>query len=165
MVIDTAVLWVRAEANMRAGRHADALVHLRHLVEVVDRIDFEYEEWLRAMAECLRALAHWREAAACAAYLGATEVPDADALVREASKAETGDREAQRGMRLFGVYLSRASHHRTAAEWFGASAMSVHRAIELERAGSDSAAASLWQETMGRTNSPINPTKWRWSRS
>ena len=70
-MIDTAVLWVRAEANIRAGRHADALVHLRHLVEVVDRIDFEYEEWLRAMAESLRALAHWREAAACAAYLGA----------------------------------------------------------------------------------------------
>ncbi|MEM6993220.1 MAG: HEAT repeat domain-containing protein [Myxococcota bacterium] len=147
-MIDTAVLWVRAEANMRAGRHADALVHLRHLVEVVDRIDFEYEEWLRAMAECLRALAHWREAAACAAYLGATEVPDAEALVRERAKADTGDRDALRGMRLFGVYLSRAAHHRTAAEWFGAAQMPIHRAIELERAGSDSAAAALWQETM-----------------
>lgn len=147
-MIDTAVLWVRAEANMRAGRHADALVHLRHLVEVVDRIDFEYEEWLRAMAECLRALAHWREAAACAAYLGATEIPDRDALERERVKADASDRDALRGMRLFGVYLSRAGHHRTAAEWFGAAVMPVHRAIELERAGDDSAAAALWQDTM-----------------
>ena len=33
---EAGVLWVRAEANIRAGRHADALVHLRHLVEVVE---------------------------------------------------------------------------------------------------------------------------------
>lgn len=148
-MIDTAVLWVRAEANMRAGRHADALVHLRHLVEVVDRIDFEYEEWLRAMAECLRALAHWREAAACAAYLGATEVPDPESLDRERGRAVGGDRDALQGMRLFGVYLSRAGHHQAAAEWFGAAGMPVHRAIELERAGDDGAASLLWAETMG----------------
>lgn len=148
-MIDTAVLWVRAEANMRAGRHADALVHLRHLVEVVDRIDFEYEEWLRAMAECLRALAHWREAAACAAYLGATEVPDPANLEREAARARTGDRDAMRGMRLQGVYLSRAGHHAAAASWFAASGMPVHRAVELERARDDEAAANMWQEIMG----------------
>jgi len=147
-VIDTAVLWVRAEANMRAGRHADALVHLRHLVEVVDRIDFEYEEWLRAMAECLRALAHRREAAACAAYLGATEVPNAAEVERAAAEVAAGDQDAMRGQRLLGVYLSRATHHRTAAEWFGAAQMPVHRAIELERAGSDREAATLWQDTM-----------------
>ena len=71
-MIDTAVLWVRAEANIRAGRYAEALGHLRHLVEVVDRIDFEYEEWLRAMAECLRHVGHSREHAACAlTYLAA----------------------------------------------------------------------------------------------
>jgi hypothetical protein len=147
-LIDTAVLWVRAEANIRAGRYADALVHLRHLIEVVDRIDFEYEEWLRAMAESLRALAHWREAAACTAYLGATEIPSPQSLEAEAAKAESGDRDALRGIRLQGIYLSRAGHHAAAADWFGAGAMPVHRAIELERAGDDQAAANLWQEVM-----------------
>ena len=130
-MIDTAVLWVRAEANIRAGRYADALVHLRHLIEVVDRIDFEYEEWLRAMVECLRTLALWREGAACSAYLGATEVPAAGVLER----AQVGDAQAQRGIRLMGVYLSRAGEHVAAAEWFRVSGMLVHRAIELERAG------------------------------
>ncbi|MCA9708707.1 MAG: hypothetical protein KDK70_22855 [Myxococcales bacterium] len=148
-MIDTAVLWVRAEANMRAGRFADALVHLRHLVEVVDRIDFEYEEWLRAMVECLRALALWREAAACSAYLGATEAPGPGSLEQQQSRALAGDREAQRGMRLLGIYLSRAGEHATAAAWFAGAGMPVHRAIELERAGRDAEAAQLWQEIMG----------------
>ncbi|MEM9463466.1 MAG: hypothetical protein AAGF11_55510 [Myxococcota bacterium] len=147
-MIDTAVLWVRAEANMRAGRYADALVHLRHLVEVVDRIDFEYEEWLRAMVECLRALALWREAAACSAYLGATEAPGPGTLEQQQARAVAGDRDARRGMRLMGIYLSRAGEHRVAAEWFGGARMRVHRAIEQERGGQDAEAAQLWQEIM-----------------
>jgi len=149
-VIDTAVLWIRAEASMRAGRHADALVHLRHLVEVVDRIDFEYEEWLRAMAECLRALGHTREAAACAAYLGATDVPPGEVLARETERVANGDADALRGVRLLGVYLSRAGQPRAAAAWFGVGDMPVHRAVELERAGDDAAAAALWQDVMAR---------------
>lgn len=149
-MIDTAVLWVRAEANIRAGRYADALVHLRHLVEVVDRIDFEYEEWLRALAESLRALAHWREAAACTAYLGATDVPSAQSLEVEAEKVREGDADALRGMQLEGIYLSRAGHHAAAADWFQAAGMPVHQAIELERAGDDAAAATLWQDVMAR---------------
>ena len=65
--MDTAVLWVRAESCIRAGRWADALRHLRPLIEVVDRIDFEYEEWLRATAEALRATGREADAAACVA--------------------------------------------------------------------------------------------------
>ncbi|MBK6916575.1 MAG: HEAT repeat domain-containing protein [Deltaproteobacteria bacterium] len=149
-MIDTAVLWVRAEANMRAGRYADALVHLRHLVEVVDRIDFEYEEWLRAMAECLRVLGHGREAMACAAYLRATEEPPAELLAHEAVRVQTGDPEALRGVRLMGIYLARAGHARAAADWFGLGEMPVHRAIELERAGDDAVAATLWQDITAR---------------
>lgn len=149
-MIDTAVLWVRAEANLRAGRYAEALPHLRHLVEVVDRIDFEYEEWLRAMSECLRALGQGREAAACAAYLGATEEPSAELLARETARVQAGDVAALRGIRLLGIYLSRSGHHRAAAEWFGAGLMPVHRAIELERSGDDVGAANLWQDVMAR---------------
>ena len=49
-MMDTNVLWIRAEGALRAGRHADAQIYLRQLVQVVERIDFEYEEWLRAFA-------------------------------------------------------------------------------------------------------------------
>ncbi|HEY0135225.1 MAG TPA: hypothetical protein VGB85_14150, partial [Nannocystis sp.] len=67
-MMDTNVLWIRAEGALRAGRHADALPWLRQLIQVVERIDFEYEEWLRAFAESLRAGGQWGEAMACLAY-------------------------------------------------------------------------------------------------
>ncbi|MEZ4453960.1 MAG: HEAT repeat domain-containing protein [Nannocystaceae bacterium] len=143
-MIDTALLWVRAETAMRAGRWADALVHLRQLVQVVDRIDFEYEEWLRAYAECLRRLGQIREALACAAYLGIKEVPGREFLQEQAQAARSGSPAALRGLRLVGIYLSRAGQHRQAAMTFALAEMPVHHAIELERAGEDSAAAPRW---------------------
>lgn len=143
-MIDTAVLWVRAEASLRAGRWRDALAQLRKLIQVVDRIDFEYEEWLRAMAEALKQLEKFREAAACWAYLGSTAPPGPAALARERAAVERGELDSLQGARLFGIYLSRAGHHRDAAEWFEAADMPIHRAIELERAGLDSEAAKLW---------------------
>lgn len=149
-MIDTAVLWVRAEANMRAGRYAEALVHLRHLVEVVDRIDFEYEEWLRALAESLKALSHWREAAACVAYLGNIDIPSEAQLQGEIDRVAGGDGHALRGMKLEGIYLSRAGRHEAAAAWFQAAGMLVHQAIELERARKDEAAVEVWQRIMQR---------------
>ncbi len=145
-MIDTAVLWMRAEAAIRAGRRGDALVHLWQLVEAVDRIDFEYEEWLRAMAECFRAEARWREAAACFAYLGATEAGTPEALQEEVRRAKAGNVSAMRGIRLYATYLGRAGHHRAAAIWFEAAGMPVHRAIELERAGDDGEAATMWAQ-------------------
>ena len=45
-MIDTGVVWVRAETAIRSGRDQEALGYLRQLVEVVDRIEFEYNEWL-----------------------------------------------------------------------------------------------------------------------
>jgi hypothetical protein len=143
-MIDTAVLQVRADAAMRAHRYADALEHLRVLIQAVDRIDFEYDEWLRLMAECLRVLGRPREAAACLAYLGATQMPEPGRVEAELAGARAGDRDVLRGMRLTGIYLTRAGRHDAAAEWFAAADMPVHRAIALERAGADELAASLW---------------------
>lgn len=148
-MIDTAMNWARAEASLRAGRWAEALPLLRKLIEVVDRIDFEYEEWLRAMAEALKGLGRYRDAAACWAYLGATEPPGRAALERLVSDVDGGDEQAAQGMRLFGIYLSRAGHHEQAADWFAAAGMPIHQAIELERAGADSKAADLWTELIG----------------
>jgi tetratricopeptide (TPR) repeat protein len=147
-VIDTAVLWVRAEASMRAGRWQDALAQLRKLIQVVDRIDFEYEEWLRALAETLRAVGQHRDAAACWAYLGKTEPPGGVVLERLRAELDSGEADLQ-AVRLFGVYLSRAGHHQDAARWFEMAEMPIHQAIELERAGQDANAAELWSELIG----------------
>jgi len=147
-VIDTAVLWVRAEAAMRAKRYADALANLRTLISVVDRIDFEYEEWLHATAECLKALGNWREATACLAYLGTTSMPDSVRLQEQMQDARSGEPDALRGIRLYGIYLSRAGHHVAAAAWFGAAAFPLHRAVALERARDDAAAAESWLQML-----------------
>jgi tetratricopeptide (TPR) repeat protein len=143
-VIDTNVLWIRAEGSLRAGRHADAEIYLRQLVQVVERIDFEYEEWLRAFAESLRVGGKWGEAMACLAYLGARELPGAEALQPQIPAARAGDPDALRAVRLYGIYLARAGQHRAAAGWFALGGMPVHQAIELERAGEDESAAQLW---------------------
>ncbi len=153
-MIDTAMNWGRAEAAIRAGRWEDALPLLRKLIEVVDRIDFEYEEWLRAMAETLKAVGRYRDAAGCWAYLGSTEAPSKAALDKLAKDIQTGDPGAAQGVRLFGIYLSRAGHHSHAARWFAVAGMPIHQAIELERAGEDGEAAALWSEIIsGRYSS------------
>ena len=143
-MMDTNVLWIRAEGALRAGRHADAQIYLRQLVQVVERIDFEYEEWLRAFAESLRASGQWGEAMACLAYLGARELPGPEVLQPQIAPARAGDPGALRNVRLYGVYLARAGQHRAAASWFALGGMPVHQAIEAERAGEDEVAAALW---------------------
>ena len=143
-MIDAALLWVRADTALRAGRYADALPYLRQLVQLVDRIDFEYEEWLRALTECLRHLGHRREAMACAAYLGTKDVPGQEILHQELQAARQGSVEALRGLRLVGIYLSRSGQHRLAASYLEFAEMPIHQTIELERAGEDAAAAQRW---------------------
>ncbi|MBL9106844.1 MAG: HEAT repeat domain-containing protein [Myxococcales bacterium] len=143
-MIDTNLVWIRAEGALRAGRHADAQIYLRQLVQVVERIDFEYEEWLRAFAESLRASNHWGEAMACLAYLGARDLPGPEVLQAQVPLARAGDPDALRAVRLYGIYLARAGQHRVAASWFALGGMPVHQAIELERAKEDEAAAQLW---------------------
>lgn len=143
-MIDASLLWVRAEAAMKAGRYADALPLLRQLAQIVDRIDFEYEEWLRALTECMRHLGLRREAMACAAYLGTRDVPGQEILQHELAAARQGSAEALRGLRLVGIYLSRSGQHKLAASYFEVAMMPVHQIIELERAGEDAPASQRW---------------------
>lgn len=147
-MIDTTVLWTRAEGELRAGRHAGAQMFLRQLVQIVDRIDFEYEEWLRAFAESLRATGSWGEAMACLSYLAARDLPGPDVMRGFAQRAAAGEPDALRTIRLYAIYLSRAGQHRPAASWFELGGMPVHRAIALERAGDDAAAAQLWSRML-----------------
>ena len=148
---DTAVLWGRAESAIRHGWYEDALTHLRKLIEVVDRIDFEYEEWLRAHIDCLRHTQRLDEVVVCQAYLGNMPLPSNEVMRNAAHKARIGDRQALTNLKLWGVALSRAGQHAIAAACFEAAAMPVHQAIEFERAGQDDAAAVLWQRIVNST--------------
>ena len=135
---------------MRGGRWSEALAQLEILIEVVDRIDFEYEEWLRAIAECFRALGRNREAMACAAYLGIVREKGEEELASVVARAREGDTEALEELRLQGIYLSRGGQPEAAARYFEAGAMPVHQAIELERAGGDEGASPLWRKILER---------------
>ncbi len=147
-MIDAPLLWMRAQGAMRAGRHGDALEHLFQLARAVDRINFEYEEWIRALGECLRHAGRGREAAACAAYLGSTHAGSPEELQEELAGARAGDGRKLRGIRQYAIYLAHAGHHRAAAVWFAAVDMPVHRAVALERAGEDAEAAAVWQRLL-----------------
>lgn len=143
-MIDTASVWSKVEAARRRGFSSDALVELRKLIELVERIDFEYEEWLRTMVECLTDTGQQRAALACQAYLGPLREPAQSSLEQE--RQELHEREvALRGMRLHAIYLSRSGHHGAAAVRFEAAGMPVHQAIELERASQDKAALAVWR--------------------
>ncbi|TPV92587.1 MAG: HEAT repeat domain-containing protein [Myxococcales bacterium FL481] len=144
-MIDTAAYWVRAEGAMRGRRYEEALGQLRRLIQVVDRIDFEYEEWLRSLHECLRTLGLDAQAATCAAYLGATQSPPGGVFEHLVEAARAGDPAAARSLRLRAIYLSRAGLHDVAARWFAAAGMSIQQTIELERAGRHADAAAMWQ--------------------
>jgi hypothetical protein len=142
--MDTNILWVRAESCIRAGRWGDALRHLRPLIEVVDRIDFEYEEWLRATAEALRATGRDADASACTAYLSAVDPPSPRTLTKYREAIEGGNEAARLRVAEMAIFLSHGNKHRVAAHWFDAAHMPVHQAIALERAGDDEEAAKLW---------------------
>ncbi len=161
-MIDTAVLWVRADAAMRASRWAEAAASLRKLIGVVDRIDFEYEEWLRAYAECLRQTGDLGHAAACSAYLGAVDARSLPELERAATALEAatpGTPEEARELlrlRLMGIYLARSNQAQAAARAFEAGRLWIHRAVELERAGEDSAAIAAWEHELDK----ISQSEW-----
>ena len=126
---------------MRDRRDVEAIEHLRQLIEVVDRIEFEYNEWLAALAGCLHRLGKEEEATLCDAYLRRS--------LTERALTELGDEsapsEGQRGWcGTMGILLDGAGEHQLAAEWFEKAAMPVHRAISLERSHDVAAAALIW---------------------
>lgn len=141
-MIDTGVVWVRAETAIRSGRDQEALGYLRQLVEVVDRIEFEYNEWLAAFSECLHRLGEHRQAVLCDAYLrralpsGGAQGPD--------SSGQT----PRRWGGTLGVLLDRSGQHREAAAAFDEAGMQVHHAIALERAEDVSGAAEVWRQLL-----------------
>lgn len=73
MIEANAQLLARAQALAGAGRPAEAERLYRQLLVHTHVIDFEYDEWLKGIAECYRALSRTREAGYVYLYLHAFE--------------------------------------------------------------------------------------------
>ena len=71
MIEANAQLLARAQGLFAAGRAAEAERLYRQLLQHTHVIDFEYDEWLKGIAECYRALGRAREAGYVYLYLHA----------------------------------------------------------------------------------------------
>ncbi len=138
---DTGIVWVRAEAAMRGRRDVEAVEHLRELIEVVDRIEFEYNEWLAALADCLHRLGKTEEAMLCDAYLRRSL--SERALTQLASAPVTTESE-RAWCGTVGILLDGGGEHQLAGEWFEKAGMPVHRAISMERSDDTAGAKQIW---------------------
>ncbi|RMG93728.1 MAG: hypothetical protein D6705_17845, partial [Deltaproteobacteria bacterium] len=92
----------------------------------------------------------------------ASRLPDevvtwAEVLQAEVEAARAGDGAALAGLRQYAIYLEAAGHHRAAAVWFAEVDLPMHRAIALERAGDDAAAAEAWSELERRDSLRDHP--------
>lgn len=71
MIEANAQLLARAQSLLGAGRPAEAERLYRQLLQHTHVIDFEYDEWLKGIAECYRVLTRTREAGYVYLYLHA----------------------------------------------------------------------------------------------
>lgn len=71
MIEANAQLLARAQSLLSAGRPAEAERLYRQLLQHTHVIDFEYDEWLKGIAECYRAVGRTREAGYVYLYLHA----------------------------------------------------------------------------------------------
>ena len=143
---DTGIVWVRAEAAMRGRRDVEAVEHLRQLIEVVDRIEFEYNEWLAALAGCLHRLGKVQEATLCDAYLRRSF---AESALTELGGDSPATEDERGWCGTVGILLDGAGEHRLASDWFEKAGMPVHRAISLERSDEIAGAAAMWGRLRG----------------
>ena len=70
MIEANAQLLARAQSLLGAGRAAEAERLYRQLLQHTHVIDFEYDEWLKGIAECYRVLNRTREVLAGLATAG-----------------------------------------------------------------------------------------------
>jgi hypothetical protein len=80
-----------AEQAAARGRYADAILHFRMLVAQTHVVDYEYDEWLRRLADCYIRLGRTREAGWVHMYLHyfdlAMQAFDGDAAARDLGSA------------------------------------------------------------------------------
>ena len=120
-----------ADALLAQGRYEEAAASYRDLVRQTHVIDFEYDDWLRRLAEVYEHLGRTLEAGTIYMYLHYFD------LARAAFSGDDGLAERAR-------VASLEKNWGHAAGLYAEAGMPVHAAVALEKAGSVESAAKAW---------------------
>jgi hypothetical protein len=126
----------QAESLVNQGRWTEAERHYRELVAQTHVIDYEYDDWLRRLAEIYRHLGRLREAGFIYLYLHYFDL----------AKAQLG---ADEDLPLRARILEIEKRHGEAAAGYAQARMPVHAAVSFERAKSYPEAAGSWEGLLG----------------
>jgi hypothetical protein len=124
-----------AEALVAQGRHADAEMRYRQLIAQTHVIDYEYDDWLRRLAEIYRHLKRRREAGYIYLYLHYFD------LARDSFPGEEGEGDRAR-------ILEVEKRWQEAAELYKRSHLPVHAAVAYEKAKQYDKAAKIWESLL-----------------
>lgn len=125
----------QAEGLLAQGRHEEAERHFRELVGQTHVIDYEYDDWLRRLAEIYRHLGRRREAGFIYLYLHYFD------LARDSFPGDEGQVDRAR-------ICDVEKRHGEAAELYARAGMPVHAAVAYERARRYREAAATWESLM-----------------
>lgn len=125
----------QAESLVAQGRYEDAERHYRALVAQTHVIDYEYDDWLRRLAEIYRQLKRRREAGFVYLYLHYLDMarecfPESEAMTERARIYEVEKR------------------WNDAATLYARAGMPVHAAVAYERAKKSEQAAATWESLL-----------------
>src|SRR5688500_18991715 len=122
----------QAESLVNQGRFAEAERYFRELVAQTHVIDYEYDDWLRRLAEIYRQVRRRREAGFIYLYLHYFDL---------ARDAFAGDDAAGERARVLEVEKRWAE----AAELYAQEQLAVHAAVCFEKARQYKAAGGTWE--------------------
>jgi tetratricopeptide (TPR) repeat protein len=125
----------QAESLVAQGRHVEAERYYRQLVAQTHVIDYEYDDWLRRLAEIYRTLQRRREAGFIYLYLHYFDL---------ARDSFTGEEDSADRARILEV----EKRWTDAGELYRAAHLPVHTAVALERAKQHGEAARVWESLL-----------------
>jgi len=125
----------QAQALVQQGKWGDAERHYRELVGNTHVINYEYDEWLRALADIYRRLDRGREAACVYLYLH----------YFDQARTQLGETELALRARVAEVEKKWSD----AAGLYKLAKMPVHAAVAYERAKQQPEAAAAWRTLLG----------------
>ena len=125
----------QAEGLLAQGRHAEAERHYRDLIGQTHVIDYEYDDWLRRLADIYQTLKRRRAAGYVYLYLHYFD------LARDAFDADQAPGDRARVLEV-------EKRWSEAAELYLQARMPVHAAVAYERAEQHQAAASTWERLL-----------------
>jgi len=126
----------QAESLAAQGRYAEAERYYRDLVGQTHVIDYEYDDWLRRLAEIYNLLERRREAGYVYLYLHYFD------MARESFPGDEGRVERARVLEVEKRWLE-------AAQAYEQARLPVHAAVCFERAKQPKQAAAAWERLVG----------------